>query len=259
MSKLLVYEEEKENQGVQRFYKKGEEPFGKELSIIDREILESKKAVLEESKILAKKSDMDYQAINFEKQIQNIEKQLNPSKNKTEYPKLSEDDLKLYKMYFPTSYSEGYETRYYDFDEIPINVLKLYAKLKESKEFDELLIFTPEKQESRGALSDPVLIGVKSTEFGNEHYLLAKWGKDKLVERSNIISSMLFKHVRWGAFWGCLLSIPVILAFMYGLPYIVFELVILLGMFFWNMEFEKSYLSWKKFGFLCEQLFKKGI
>lgn len=97
---------------------------------------------------------------------------------------LSGQELAVWQEYCPTSYTEGTEEfMNYQFDTIPLPVLRHWKSVREQFPFDSFQIWTTERPQIQ--LSDPLLIGI----FQGVRYLIARWGK----EAADLIS---FEEVR---------------------------------------------------------------
>ena len=79
---------------------------------------------------------------------------------------LSDDEVIVWRAYCPTTYSDNLGQ--YGFDNVPLEVMRHWKKIKESYVFDRYEIWTTE----RTVHKDPLLIGV----VGANLYLLARWG-----------------------------------------------------------------------------------
>lgn len=269
MSKSLLYEEEREQDQIQRFYINPEN-FEKDInSDIDEEIKNSKKEYLEECKEVANELGLVAQANSYHRQINEITYPI--KSHSTKYPELSKEDFELYKIYFPTEYDSmlkwGDEMnkpmQSYSFDEVPLNVLKAFKEAKESEEFNHFLILTPEKKKRpKRVVTDPILIGVKFMDdyaSTKRFYLIAKWGKDRIIEKSNILNRMMFRYSKFILLW-CLYFSLCPLAFhtdpflgMVSIP------LLAIGFLAWVVNFHKEEFSCKQFKFLCKQfVFNRG-
>ena len=97
---------------------------------------------------------------------------------------LSGQELAVWQEYCPTSYTEGTEEfKNYQFDTIPLPVLRHWKSVREQFPFDSFQVWTTERPQIQ--LNDPLLIGI----FQGVRYLIARWGK----EAADLIS---FEEVR---------------------------------------------------------------
>ncbi|MEN9413450.1 MAG: hypothetical protein RLZZ342_537 [Candidatus Parcubacteria bacterium] len=100
-------------------------------------------------------------------------------------PPLSADEQTIWRAWLPTVYTEdgrsGHRFSNYNFDRIPLPVLKTWEQHKQSGSFEAFEIWTPEKK-----MPDPILVGVN----GNARHLLARWGESD----ANLVSFDDIKH-----------------------------------------------------------------
>ena len=123
------------------------------------------------------------------------------------YDRVSASDYAIWKNFLPTSYSwRGYLPDNlgirniwgkYDFDIVPIEVLREIEFAQNLNLFEDFLIRTPERQQS-----DPAVFGIISGEF----YLIARWGESLIPFKK--ISTLLLKQQGVSNFMGFKLLVP---------------------------------------------------
>lgn len=114
------------------------------------------------------------------------------------YPQWTGFRLTAWRCFLPTFYPRGSHWQSYTFDIIPVRALKAIEAAASADLFDQMQIWTPERQNTREQrradymkfLTDPVCVGIVEDQV----FPIVRWGREELIPEWRV---MLTGGRRW--------------------------------------------------------------